>query len=518
MTGIIAGYLRESAGDPSNDGEREGQRIDIRRLAEHDGLDPARITWYDDWGRSGSGRQKRRAFNRLREDIDAGNVSVIYARSVDRLTREGLNEGMAFVAFCRIKGVRVVVQREGELTIDPDTVSVWQMAAPFLTAAEESRLGRVRARSARATRLRNRAEHIAGCNLGDDCPEALHWDGVQPYGTLPGEDVQAVLDAFLEAGSYSGATLILNARGVTPRRGNHWESTSVIRVVKRAAKARRLGVKLPTRKHRGSPTLAVHTFARLIRCPHDGSYLTATKRTDRKGPAVGYFCRLGRTSASRCPRHGVLVTRHPDLTWQCPEGHVLRRYEVVGDHPSPWSVSEHVILTWARDALGTAFFRDELKVRQPDIARDVTALREKRTRLGQVFVDEVIDEVTYRAALAGLDAELARLNGIERASVTFRLGIDWSLPARELNEGLRDLLYSIQLDDRMRPVGAVWLREPTLPHPDDEESVVPNPAAHPVTGGWYLPARVTEEGSKAGSQPRARRAKRSSRRRAGSCA
>lgn len=39
----------------------------------------------------------------------------------------------------------------------------------------------------------------------------------------------------------------------------------------------------------------------------------------------------------------------------------------------------------------------------------------------------------------------------------------------------------------MRPIGAVWLREPTLPHPTDDESLIPNPEAQLVSDGWYVP-------------------------------
>lgn len=57
------------------------------------------------------------------------------------------------------------------------------------------------------------------------------------------------------------------------------------------------------------------------------------------------------------------------------------------------------------------------------------------------------------------------------------MGIDWSLPPRDLNAQLREILQVIRLNDAMRPIGAVWLREPTLPDPNDDESVLPNPDA-----------------------------------------
>jgi hypothetical protein len=48
----------------------------------------------------------------------------------------------------------------------------------------------------------------------------------------------------------------------------------------------------------------------------------------------------------------------------------------------------------------------------------------------------------------------------------------------------------IRLDASMRPIGAVWLRRPTVA--DDDGEPMPNPDAVLANGGWYLPdASVT---------------------------
>src|SRR5687768_3268865 len=112
---MIVGYLRESAGDALNDEEREGQRIDIRRLAERDGHDPSTITWVDDWGRSGSRGSDRPAQARLMEDMAAGRVAVIYARAEDRLMRD-MRGSLDFEDLARAHGIRIVTQREGDVT------------------------------------------------------------------------------------------------------------------------------------------------------------------------------------------------------------------------------------------------------------------------------------------------------------------------------------------------------------------------------------------------------------------
>ena len=204
---IVAGYLRESAGDTLNDAEREGQRLTIRRLAERDGINPESVVFYDDWGYAGS-RIDRPAYVRLRGDIGEGRVTVVYARSVDRLGRN-VDEGIAFEDFAQLRGARVVTDRDGERTIDPDEQNVLVRYIPHLVAAEESRLGRARAREARRTRLRNIEAHRAECTMGVTCQDRRHWDGRPPYGVRPGESLQALLDAFEEAGSYQGAARLL---------------------------------------------------------------------------------------------------------------------------------------------------------------------------------------------------------------------------------------------------------------------------------------------------------------------
>ena len=489
-TGVLAGYIRESAGDTLNDAEREGQRLTIRRLADRDGFDPTSITFYDDWGYSGT-RRDRPAYIRLRDDIGAGRIAVVYARSVDRLGRDE-QEGIDFENLSRLHGVRVVTDRDGERTIDPDTQNVLVRYIPHLIAAEESRLGRARAREGRRTRLRNIEAHRSTCVSGNGGQDRRHWDGRPPYGVHPGESLQAVLGAFEEAGSYQGAARLLNARGVRPQRGRQWESTSVRRIVVRPTDAGGLGVRPPAPR-RGRRTLATHLFAGLLTCPHDGSTLTASWRNVRGGRQVGYFCRVGRQSAIRCPEHGDLVVRSLDWTWLCPHGHSLARWDVGSDHPRPWSVPERPVYDWVAAATAAVLAAERLYEEDDDAAATISGLQDRRQRVVTAFVDGNLPEPDYRARLADIDTELGRLQASQHATDTWLVGIDWSQSTAVVNARLHDVLHTVWLGADMRPVGGVWKRRPSIGSgPEWGGAFEPHPDAIPVDGGWYLPFRVPD--------------------------
>lgn len=448
---MVIGYLRESNAEGA---DPESQKRDIRALAARDQHDPATIVWRDDWGRSGSGRQNRPAFRKMREDIDAGNVSVIYARSVDRLTREGLTEGMAFVAFARLRDVRVVTEREGELTIDPDSQSVWQTAAPFLTAAEESRLGRLRARSARSTRMRSIEAHRASCSLVL-CPDTLHWDGRRPYGATPGEDLPAVIAAFREARSFAGAATLLNDRNVRSQRGGRWEETTVRRIIRWAAEHGLLtDVTLPRVRSRGRRLYAVHALSGLVRCPHDSTLLTSTWRTTRSGREVGLFCRVGRSSSS---------------------------------HPRPYSVPQAVIFEYVRRVTDTLTGR----VASPDQSADVAAMEalriQRRNAVLALSFSDSADTSELEQRITDLTEQLARLEAATSVVVDWTTGVDWTLAPGDLNARLRSIISAVRLDARFRPVGIDWTVEPVIIEPGVPTLVddgVPMVIAGAKPGAW----------------------------------
>lgn len=472
---VIAAYIRESSGDSLNASEKEGQLIDCRRLAERDGHDPSTLVVYDDWGRSGSRGSMRPAQQRLMADMAEGQITVIYARSNDRLMRD-VRGSLDFEDLARAHAVRIVTEREGDVTAQDPDANFMTRAIPLLVAEQESRLGKVRAVKAQATRLRNIAAHVAECDDWRQCGDAWrHGRGQEPFGTREGEDVAPILEAFREVGSYHGAARLLIARGVVSRMGSRptdngipltWSASTIRGIVLREAPEL-----VPIKPTRGSRTISIHLFTRLLVCPHDGSYLTS--QFESRG-TTGYLCRVGH----RAPP---------------------------GTHPRPYSLRESIVLEWAKRETRNIINRQVTATREDGTEADLNALRSKRQRLGAAFVDGIFAEEEYRRRLAEIDADLERLEGAQRSSVVWQLGVNWRDPVGQVNARLRDLLHSIRLgyletpgpvhgrhsgvQQSLVPIGGVWRRCPVVyEEHEGEEVVLDDTDAEPVTGGWYLPS------------------------------
>ena len=191
-------YIRESSEDQSIEPERahEGQRLDCRHLAERDGYDPAALVEYDDWGRSGAAGKARPAQDRLIADMAAGRVAVVYARSEDRFMRD--MAGMAiFDQTAREHGVRIVTEREGDITGEDEDTGFLQRTTRRMFAEHESRTAKLRRRKGLATQRRRIDAHIAtGCPGYHVCGDWKdHQIGQPLYGAKPGEDIAVVVHA-----------------------------------------------------------------------------------------------------------------------------------------------------------------------------------------------------------------------------------------------------------------------------------------------------------------------------------
>jgi DNA invertase Pin-like site-specific DNA recombinase len=282
-----AGYIRESTEDPERDAEAQkaGQREDVIRVARSDGTDPASILWFDDWGRSGSEHAKRPQQERLLSEVRAGKVAVIYARALDRLMRS-TRRLADLLDLAEKTGTRIVTQREGE--VRQDNPSTWIFVNAIMMAAEyESRVGRIRAKAAMATKVRE-GQRIGRYEYGEDP-------------SRPEQDLDAVLAAFDEAGSYNGASRLLNERKVPTRNGGDtlWSGTVVGKIVRR----HRRDIAIQPKRQGAAPRTA-RLFAGLLRCEwcethgNPGRYMTSMPRrvgwNGNKTETIAYFCSTGR--------------------------------------------------------------------------------------------------------------------------------------------------------------------------------------------------------------------------------
>lgn len=423
-------YIRRSARSRTDPGDisREFQIEKVRALA---GEDVDRLVIVDqDWGKSASTDKTdtRLAFMQLLEDVEAGRVSALYAYSTDRLARS-VEWAAKLLNYCRRARVPIVTS-EGRF--DPDNHMTDQLF--YFQAMQNEGYSRQASQKRRATVAIQKAR-------GDVL-------GQKPYGMLPGENAQVVVDAFREAGSYHGAVRLLIERGVLSRRGHlgqTWQASTVRRILQREAPEL-----VPVRPAMGSRTVATQRFSRLLVCPHDGAILTTMPRRDAS-PA--YLCRAGH----RSPR---------------------------GRHPSPWSVAETRILPWAKE--------EAAKVQRLDVTWDEEAreaseaaidrVNAKRTRWLEMYAEGEIDKAERDRRLAAIEKERADLESIRRIkSFTLRQGIDWTAPPGVINARLRELWRSIRLayvlpggedpteKPKLVPVEAEWIITPEELAAQDEE-------------------------------------------------
>jgi DNA invertase Pin-like site-specific DNA recombinase len=460
MTRHVAAYLRVSHAEEDGRSfaeQQEGQRQAIARLAERT-LPGSKVVEYIDWDRSADPEKehKRDAFNAMLAAIERGEVTAVYARSLDRLYRS-MKTFTRLTELCERHGVRVETEREGLLGGDgsPMAQAFARITAVFANLELDTAKARARSRVAR--------QRAAGVRLGQ-----------APYGDRPGEDWERVIEAFKAEGSYQGATRRLIADGIPSRRahlpnrkgmstGQTWSASTVRSIVHHRAPEL-----VPARTIARSRVISIRLFTRLLICPHDGSYLTSQVGNGR---TIGYLCRE--------------ALRAPD-----------------GQHPRPYAIREGVIRDWAKRATANIISRVVEPVFDDGIETSLTELHGKRQRIGVAYVDGVFGEDQYKAQLAAIDEAIASHEGLQRASATWRMGVTWSAPVGEVNAALRDLLVGIQLGwvesegpvrgrhssvtRALVPVGGVWRRQPIL-HLDDEwASTVPDPAAKPRLGGWYL--------------------------------
>ena len=473
-------YIRRSAtGNSGGDISRDFQTGKVRELA---GNEPELQIIDRDWGKSGSRhkRSQREGLDELLEAIEAGEVTAVYAYAADRLARD-TETAMHLLNACERRGVPIVT-REGAFTPgDRSARLLFTVQAAtnedYSSQAQEKRQATVAVQKARI------AAHEATCASLRVCGDPRkHLMGALPFGMLEGEDIEAVLNAFRESGSYQGAARLLIERGVRSRR-SHLRSSVGIPLTWTGGTVRRLvrasnPELVPVAPTRGSRTISIHRFTRLLVCPHDNSFLTpAFGRNVR-----GYTCKFG----NRSP---------------------------YGEHPQPYFIRESVVLEWAIAATRSMLRLGVPATREGETSPAMAALRSRLDRYTEMYGEGDITRETYEAKRAEIKAELERLEGVRRVSVTWHLGVDWAAPEGEVNARLRDLLHSIRLEHVERfgpvrgrhtgiqqslvPAGGVWRRQPVTGEEDVDGSPTPDPEAVLVTGGWYLAsARVAGAGAR----------------------
>jgi DNA invertase Pin-like site-specific DNA recombinase len=408
-------YLRKShVGDPTREVSHEVQEQAVRALAKRQGDNGTDLVVLSDWDISGKkGRDQRPGYDQLLTAIEDGRCTALYSYSLSRLGRS-VAELARLIGDCVNRGVPVRLHADA---VDTSTASGMLLFHVLAAVAQfESDVASERVRGAIKVKRDN----------GE-------WTGTSPtYGERPGEDAQAVLTAFHEARSYSGAAKLLNERGVRPRNSKKrvlkqgttsgeteerpvWWPSSVAVVVQRLEPQ---AVRQATRGARaGRPSS--FSLARVLRCPTCGTSLTGTR--DRGGRRVRYACRLGS------------VTPHPRTT-----------------------VSEHLIMPAIRAEAEHLRAPSEVEAVVHD-QQQRAALEAKRERVIDAYVDARISKVERDRRLTVIDDAFVALD--ERRvvlAVPSITDIDWEQPAK-VNPVLKALFQDITLDaETFQPAGFTW--------------------------------------------------------------
>lgn len=417
-------YVRRSAADATDTGDvsREAQESTVRALAHRDGHN-GDLVIFTDWSKSASEEKssKRTQYAAMVARIEAGEVSDVYAYSLDRLNRS-LILAARFARACEDNGVRIVTGREGEVRQDsPAEWLRWTILATF----GEYELRTIKARAATARRVREeRGDHIGRVGYGFK----LERDAAGVIVAVPDPDrpLEPVLQAVREAPSILAACKLLNARGVPVPQGpsaerrhgsTQWYPTPLRKIVERNA-PELLPPVGPTRRHQ--PTNAL--LAQLLVC-HCGHVLTPQGRRRWGQPA--YRC----TVANRTGRE---------------------------THGPGWT-TEAVLLPWIKAE--AARFRVPADAHEIDVANDDARQRldAKRARIVESYIEGLFDKAERDRRLASIDADLERLPVHRSGHQEIPQSIDWDAwPPAAINAVLRTYWNAIILGPDLLPVRADW--------------------------------------------------------------
>jgi site-specific DNA recombinase len=371
----------------------EVQEGKVRELAALHGDNGDRLLILSDWNISGrKGAAARPGYKRLVELIGANQVTAIYSYNLARLSRSVQDlRALMKLADDHAVPVRLVADQ-----VDTSTAT-GRMLLTMLAAVDEmtADLASEHARDAVAVR-RARGDRI----------------GHPFYGERPGEDIEAVVAAFHQAGSVMGACRLLNQREVPTRMGGPWATVSVREILIRQGA-------MPHRTRPGAKARAPFALYGLLRC-HCGHVLTGTRyRNGSDLLYTTYKCHISRT----VPGHGL------------------------------GSVPEKRILPLVRAEVARLRVPAAVTV-AADNAVQRAALAGRLERAHELYIAGAITRLRHDAEAAAVGAELDRLGDVE--TVVAVPALDWTWDPGEVNAVLRAILERVDLGPDLQPARFVW--------------------------------------------------------------
>jgi DNA invertase Pin-like site-specific DNA recombinase len=235
--------------------------------------------------------------------------------------------------------------------------------------------------------------------------------GRQVYGTQPGEDPEVVRDALKQAGTFAGAARRLNEQGVPTRlgRANGWTHATVAGIIRHHY----------TQKRQGAAPIGGALFSGLLTC-HCGTTLTPSRR---EGKVRGMYCR----NSYAIENHGKTF------------------------------VTDAAIRPWA-EAESAKYQPQGIAIRGSN-DKERRDLEGRKERLNDMYAAGGMPKSEYLSRLAVITTRLAELDKADstlQALVPMPIGIDWSKPDDAINDQLRRVWKSVDLDRDMKPVSVSW--------------------------------------------------------------
>ena len=411
MTTSPVAYIRRSSADAGSPGDisRDVQEQAVRELAARDGHN-GDVRVFVDWARSADEEKeaKRTEFRAMLAEVERGNVSTIYAYSLDRLARS-TNTFARLLKAAKDQNVRVITHREGDLSDNGNPTS-WAFGFLVSFFAEfELRMAKARAQGARERRVA-RGDVFGHAPYGY---QHVRDDDGRIIRVMDDSDaLRPVLAAVRDAGSILGACRLLEQRGIpAPKGGSRWATSALTRILERDAPEL-----LPRKGPAGRRTPTRSLLGQLLRC-HCGTVMTPNAKRAQ------YYCNRGHVEGSA--GHGKYNVRESDLL--------------------PWIKAEAD--RWRRPD-------SHLEIATANAERRVE-LDAQRERLGWAVVDGLLSREEAARKSADIAAEIAALADAE-ALEEIPESIDWQDSPEALNGLLRALWEHVQLGEDMRPVEAVW--------------------------------------------------------------
>lgn len=438
-------YLRRSGASNGNGNGRlsyDAQAAAVRELAHrHGDPDPDLVV---EWGVSGAaapsgsgagtGRGgQRRAYRTLRDRIEAGEVSALYAYSLSRLARS-TRELLDLAESCAANGVPIRLAKEGALDFATPHGRLYLTVLAAVSTFEAEV-------SAERGRDRNAAARDAG-----------RYVGRPPFGWTFGPDGRLVVDeaeaavtarvvaAWREAGTIRGAARLLNTALIPSPSGRPWTDGGVRRVLAREVPSATAPIPFVDRSRRGAPRIPNAAFQGLLRCAVCGRTLSpARKRFRLASGEQGHW-----------------------LGWEC----IGARADAA--HPRPRERAEAAILPAIKDEVARLQLpvdRVRVGVEHDRLLADLDA---RRARLVDALENGTLTRADVAERIALLERERDRLT-LSAATVRVVPELDWSWPPDKVNAVLSAVFDHVVVDLATATINAVW-RDPALRRLDEVET------------------------------------------------